>query len=103
MNGFWSLTIYDHFGKLVPNNYGITYNAIGGAMVQGHSACFNPDGSLDLYLQSTPPAAGIPYCNWLPTPTDAAGNPYIAFLRMYWPKEAILQKDWTPPPIVTNN
>jgi hypothetical protein len=103
VNGFWSLTIYDHLGKLVPNTYGITYNAIGGAMVQGHSACFNPDGSLDLYLQSTPPAAGTPYCNWLPTPTDAAGNPYIAFLRMYWPTEAILQKDWTPPPIVTNN
>jgi hypothetical protein len=103
--GFWSLTIYDHLGKLVKNDdaiaKGINYNAIGGMMVQGHSACPNGDGSLDLYLQPTAPAGGIALCNWLPTPdtTDA----YIAFLRMYWPSEEILSKEWIPPRIMPVN
>jgi hypothetical protein len=103
--GFWSLTIYDHLGKLVKNDdaiaKGINYNAIGGMMVQGHSACPNGDGSLDLYLQPTAPAGGIALCNWLPTPdtTDA----YIAFLRMYWPSEMILSKEWIPPRIMPVN
>jgi hypothetical protein len=103
--GFWSLTIYDHLGKLVKNDdaiaKNINYNAIGGMMVQGHSACFNGDGSLDLYLQPTAPAGGIALCNWLPTPntTDA----YIAFLRMYWPSQTILNKDWIPPRIMPVN
>jgi hypothetical protein len=103
--GFWSLTIYDHLGKLVKNDdaiaKNINYNAIGGMMVQGHSACLNGDGSLDLYLQPTAPAGGIALCNWLPTPdtTDA----YIAFLRMYWPSEEILSKEWIPPRIMPVN
>jgi hypothetical protein len=102
VNGFWSLTIYDHLGKLVKSpDPNVKYNAIGGAEVQAHKACFNADGSLDLYLQPAAPTNALAYCNWLPTPntTDA----YIAFLRMYWPKEAILHREWVPPPIVKAN
>jgi hypothetical protein len=103
--GFWSLTIYNHDGTLVANqdaiNKGITYNAIGGMMVQGHSACFNSDNSLDLYLQPTAPAGGIPLCNWLPLPGTTPS--FIAFLRMYWPTDTILNKDWIPPRIMKVN
>ena len=101
VNGFWSLTIYDHAGKLVASpDPRVTWNAIGGDEVQGHRACFNPDGSLDLYLQPAAPTNATQLCNWLPTPntTDA----YIPFLRMYWPQSAILQKSWVPPPITSN-
>ena len=101
-SGFWSLTIYDVKGKLVapPQGSGINYNAIGGMMVQDHVACFNSDGSLDLYLQPTPPPAGTPFCNWLPTPNTT--DRFIAFLRMYWPTQKILSKDWIPPRIMPN-
>ena len=98
--GFWSLTIYDGSGKLVPSPDPVSanWNAVGIPSVQGHQACLNNDGSLDLYLQATePPKGSKQFCNWLPTPANAG---YIAFLRMYWPDEAILDKKWIPPPIV---
>lgn len=93
--GFWSLTIYNSNGTLVQNKV-LKYNAIGVPFVQGHQACFNSDGSLDLYLQSTPPPSGTPYCNWLETPPGAG---FIAFLRMYYPDQIILDKQWIPPAI----
>jgi hypothetical protein len=99
VNGFWSLTIYNIDGTLVANTV-VNYNAIGVPYVQGHMAKFNPDKSLDLYLQSTQPAGGTAFQNWLPTP---AGKGYIAFLRMYWPDQSILEKKWIPPPIVKAN
>ena len=99
VNGFWSLTIYDKDGKLVKNDE-VSYNALGGAMVQGHSACFNADGSMDIYVQPNRPSGGIALCNWLPTPNTP--DKFIFFLRMYWPKEAILHRLWVPPPIVKN-
>ena len=94
-------TIYDADGKLVPSpDPAANWNAVGMPMVQNHSACFNGDGSLDLYLQATaPPAGSKQFCNWLPTPAKGG---YIAFLRMYWPADAILNKDWVPPGIVRN-
>jgi hypothetical protein len=92
---FWSVTIYNQDGTLVANNV-VTYNAIGIPQVQGHSACFNPDNSLDLYLQPSAPSGGTPFCNWLPIPE---GNPFIVFLRMYWPDNAVLSGHWVPPPI----
>jgi hypothetical protein len=98
-SGFWSLTIYNSDGTLVRNKV-LSYNAIGVPFVQQHQACFNADGSLDLYLQSTPPPSGTPYCNWLETPPDAG---FIAFLRMYWPDQIILDKQWIPPAIERNN
>jgi hypothetical protein len=105
VNGFWSITIYDKAGKLVKNqdaiDHNVLYNAIGGKMVQGHSACFNSDGSLDLYLQPTAPSGGTPFCNWLPTTGN--NEPFIVFLRMYWPSDVILNGNWIPPRIVRTN
>jgi hypothetical protein len=100
VGGFWSLTIYDLNGKLLQTAPG--WNAVGMPAVQNHSAaCLNLDKSLDLYLQpNAPPTGSIQYCNWLPTPM---GEGYIAFLRLYWPGESVLEKNgWTPPPIKPN-
>jgi hypothetical protein len=96
-NGFWSLTIYDLQGKLIPYSDGMTYNAIGIPFVQKHQACLNSDGSLDLYLQAKKPTDPTALCNWLQTPGSGG---YQAFLRMYWPDADILNSKWTPPPIV---
>jgi hypothetical protein len=99
--GFWSVTIYDSNGKLVPSpDPNVNYNAIGGMKVQDHTGCFNSDNSIDLYLQPDPPAGGVAYCNWLPTPKS--NDPYIVFLRMYWPTDTILNGGWIPPRIMPN-
>ena len=99
VSGFWSLTIYDLNGKLVQNP--VAWNAVGIPAVQGHSAaCLNTDNSLDLYLQpKAPPAGSIQYCNWLPTPP---GEGYIAFLRLYWPDQTVVNNGWIPPAIKPN-
>jgi len=108
--GFWSVTIYNANGTLVnrpdlPRNK--QYNAIGvgplGPTIQNHTACLNPDKSMDLYFQVNPPAGGIALCNWIPLPkkgnTDSTKNDFIVFLRMYWPDAGVLNGQWIPPAV----
>ncbi len=54
----------------------------------------NADGSLTIYVQNESPGADKE-SNWLPAPD---GPIYIA-MRLYWPKEAALNGNWSPPPI----
>jgi len=54
---------------------------------------FNPDGSLDLFVQTDSPKSES---NWLPAP---AGK-FSLMLRLYWPKEEILAGHWDPPAVV---
>jgi hypothetical protein len=107
INSFWSVTIYRADGRLV-DKPGVTYNAIGVgpqgvATIQNHTACFNRDGSLDLYLQADQPSDAAQACNWIPIPDDeqlAADEPdFIVFLRMYWPDQAVLRGRWIPPAV----
>ena len=52
------------------------------------------DGGLTLYVQNESPGkAKEP--NWLPAPK----GPFIAFMRLYWPKEAALDGEWKAPPL----
>jgi len=55
---------------------------------------YNPDGSLDVYLQRESPGTEKA-SNWLPAPE----GPFSVTLRMYWPKEAVLDGSWRPPAI----
>jgi hypothetical protein len=55
---------------------------------------FNPDGSLDLYLQHDNPGPGKE-ANWLPAPEGPLG----VTMRLYSPRPAILDGTWTPPPV----
>src|SRR5262249_14074066 len=76
---FWSLTMYDAQSFLAANPIN-RYN-IAGWVPLTH----NPDGSLDVYIQQNPP--GTPKeSNWLP----AAAGPFNVTLRVYWPKESML-------------
>jgi hypothetical protein len=47
---------------------------------------YNPDGSLDIYLQANSPGADKD-SNWLPIPPN---GPINVTIRVYWPKEALL-------------
>ena len=53
------------------------------------------DGSLTFYLQNKSPGKDLE-SNWLPAPN----GPFYAVLRLYGPKEDVLQGKWTNPPLV---
>lgn len=86
---FWSLTMYDSRQLFSENP--IDRSAIG----DRNPLAFNPDGSLDLYIQRTSPGPGKE-ANWLPTP---ATGPFTMNLRLYWPKAHVLDGSWAPPPV----
>jgi hypothetical protein len=56
----------------------------------------NPDGSLTIYVQADAPADPVQRSNWLPAPKDAG---FSLFIRAYWPKAAVLDGAWVPPPV----
>jgi hypothetical protein len=89
VRGFWSLTMYDQRQLFTANP--INRYAIG----DRDKLAFNPDGSLDLYIQRESPGQGKE-SNWLPAP---ASGPFTMNLRLYWPKLSVLDGSWTPPPV----
>jgi hypothetical protein len=88
VNAFWSLTMYNAKQSFVANP--INRYAIG----DRDKMKFNPDGSLDIYLQHDSPGKAKE-SNWLP----ADAGSFNLILRMYWPKEQVLTGAWTPPSI----
>jgi hypothetical protein len=56
---------------------------------------FNPDGSLDLYIQASSPGADKE-ANWLPTPTSGL---FSLTVRNYWPKKVVLDGSYKVPPV----
>lgn len=88
-NAFWSLTMYDVEGFQVANP--LNRFAIG----DRDALKYNPDGSLDLYVQHQSPGADRE-SNWLPTP--ASGLLGLT-LRLYAPKPQALDGRWNPPAI----
>jgi hypothetical protein len=85
---FWSLTMYDANFLLVPN--AINRYALGNRS----PLSYNPDGSLDIYVQHSPPAGHE--SNWLPAP--ASGN-FEVTLRMYGPSQSVIDDTYTYPQI----
>ena len=85
---FWSLTMGDaknHFVANPLNRYSVSDRT---------GLAPNADGSTDIYIQNTAPAGHE--SNWLPAPA----GPFILWLRVYIPGEAILQGKYTVPPVV---
>lgn len=89
VRAFWSLTAYDSRNLLVDNP--IRRYALG----DRDKLMYNKDGSLDIYLQNANPGKAKE-SNWLPSPKE--GKMDVTF-RLYWPKPAVLDGSWTPPPI----
>lgn len=88
VKAFWSLTMYDQDTFLAANP--LHRYALG----DRDPLQYNPDGSLDLYLQHQSPGKAQE-ANWLPAP---AGDCSVT-LRLYWPQESVLKGAWAPPAI----
>ena len=89
VNYYWSFTAYDQNLYLVGNS--INRYAIN-QFTPGVKR--NADGSLDIYVQATPPAGHV--SNWLPVPSSGQ---FEIILRMYGPKRSALDDAYSYPPI----
>lgn len=89
VNGFWSLTLYNEHHFFEPN--AINRYSIG---TKNKKLKRDPDGALTILVQADPPADRS---NWLPAPRGADFSLYI---RAYWPKPAVMDGSWTPPPVI---
>lgn len=89
VQAFWSLTLYDERQLFTENPLG--RYAIG----DRDQLQFNPDGSLDLYIQRESPGSDK-QSNWLPAP---ASGKFTLNLRLYWPKAQALDGRWLPPSV----
>ena len=56
---------------------------------------YNPDGSLDIYLQASSPGEDKE-ANWLPIPPN---GPINVTTRIYWPKQSVLDGTYKIPPL----
>lgn len=86
VDAFWSITAYDKDGYFIANP--LERYAIG----DRNPLKFNPDGSLDIFVQSQAPGPDRE-SNWLPS-GDGLFNLTI---RLYSPQEPILSGQWHPP------
>jgi hypothetical protein len=87
-DAFWSLTATDTVGYMVSR-------PTGRSSVDDHSGLVtNPDGSVDVLVQSQAPSG--PAHNWLPTPTGR----FKLMLRAYLPGAAILAGSYEVPAVV---
>jgi hypothetical protein len=89
VKAFWSVTAYGNDNFLIDNR--LRRYAIG----DRDPLVYNPDGSLDVWIQADEPAAGKS-SNWLPV---KAGQPFLLNARLYWPKPAALNGVWGMPAV----
>jgi hypothetical protein len=88
VGAFWSVTMYDAQGFQAANP--LDRFAIG----DRDPLRYNPDGSLDLYLQHDSPGPERE-ANWLPAPRGPLG----ITMRLYSPQPSVLNGTWAPPPV----
>jgi hypothetical protein len=90
---FWSLTLYDSRGFFVPNRAHVY-------LINNRTGVYyNADGSLDIYVQPTPPRDPVERRAWLPSP---AGKPFRLIMRLYEPVDIpgiISGRSWQPPTV----
>jgi hypothetical protein len=89
VDAFWSVTLYDPQGYQVANS--LNRFAVSSWMPWK----YDPDGSLDLYVQNENPGKDKE-ANWLPAPK----GPFNLTMRLYAPKSDALTGKWNPPPVV---
>ena len=89
-NVTWSVSLYDPDGFYVPNPID-RYNLSSWMPLE-----YNPDGSLDIYIQAESPGAERE-ANWLPAPSSGTFNLVV---RNFWPKPAMFDGSWKMPGVV---
>ncbi|MBL9145144.1 MAG: DUF1254 domain-containing protein [Verrucomicrobiaceae bacterium] len=90
-NAFWSLTMYELPSSLLVANPLNRY-LLNSPMLPDLKR--DPDGGLTLYVQRESPGKDRE-SNWLPAPS----GPFMAVLRIYWPKEEAIKGKWKQPPL----
>ena len=85
---FWNMAMYDKDQLFIENDFG-RYSI--GSTTDGLKT--NPDGSLDIFIQSERPADTA---NWLPAPK----GPFNLTLRLYGSQTPILDGSYHLPPVV---
>ena len=88
------MTLYDQYHFFAPNE--VKRFSIG---TKNQDLQPGADGSLTVYVQADPPPKGE-RANWLPAPKGAV---FSLFMRAYWPKVAVTDGAWTPPPVQQMN
>jgi hypothetical protein len=91
VNAFWSLTMYELPQSLLVANP-INRYLLNSPMLPQFVK--DADGGLTFYVQNESPGKDKE-ANWLPAPK----GPFIAFMRLYWPKEDALEGKWKHPPM----
>jgi hypothetical protein len=85
-DAFWSLSLYDDNRRFVAN----PLNRTNIGSTDGLQP--NADGSLDIYIQNANPGKDKE-ANWLPAPK----GPFNLILRIYWPKQDVVDGRWNAP------
>jgi hypothetical protein len=88
VSAFWSVTMYNSKQAFVDNP--INRYAIG----DRDKLKFDDDGSLTLNVQQESPGKDKE-SNWLPAPKDE----FNLVMRLYWPRQEILDGTWRPPAV----
>ncbi len=91
VNGFWSLTLYNQNHFFEPNE--INRYSVG---TKNKTLKYNADESLTIFVQADAPADPAQRANWLPA---SKGGDFSLYVRAYWPKAAVTDGSWTPPPV----
>jgi hypothetical protein len=91
VHAFWSLTMYKMPESLLVANP-INRYLINSPMLPDLKK--DADGGLTIYVQHDSPGKNKE-ANWLPAPT----GPFMMYLRLYWPKDAALDGQWTAPKV----
>jgi hypothetical protein len=95
VNAFWSLTMYKLPSILLvanPINRYLLNSPMVDQFVKG------PDGGITLYVQNESPGQDKEP-NWLPAPD----GPFMAVMRLYWPKDEATSGQWKNPPLEKAN
>ena len=90
VKAFWSITAYGADEFLLDNP--IQRFALG----DRDPLVFNADGSLDIWIQATPPDSKEAHANWLPV---QKGAPFLLNARLYWPEDKALNGPWKMPAV----
>ena len=89
VDAFWSLNLYGKQFTFVENE------ADRYSLRSTDGLKYNPDGSLDIYIQARNPGEAR-HSNWLPTPKEGG---FMLNMRLYSPKQIALDGGWAPPPV----
>jgi hypothetical protein len=91
VNAFWSLTMYNAQDKMLVANELNRYKVASDTPGLKVAA----DGSITIPIQATKPV-GEDAANWLPAPKGG----FYVILRMYQPKQEVLNNTWQMPQLV---